>query len=319
MVSMRFKSHFILLAAVVGTSFSMQVLADGPMHSPDQVPGKTPSSVTRDVHNADADGLGTQLPANFDKDKVIEQVAKGKNPDLIVLAGVVPWPQMPGRYIAIACQALNDEQLKYQRSSGAPKECDSGTRGGDNNFDEIFLGIYEMGKDGKPVLLARNHDYINDDVSWDNTNLQAPDLPESDASSNGGQGAGNEGLTPQVIKKFDLAPYEIRKGQYAFGLRVGWNTSYAGGGADYEALLLFQQVGDDIQLIFAQPMMAYTNIAGDWHQDGMRDHDITDDSNVLVMLDSQTHGYRDIELRERKGAWRKVFVWSLEDGAYVAR
>jgi hypothetical protein len=66
-------------------------------------------------------------------------------------------------------------------------------------------------------------------------------------------------------------------------------------------------------------MMYYRDIAGDWHRDGTRDHDIEDGSNALSILPTSTNGFRDLQLRERGGKWRQTFVWSAQDGKYVLR
>nr|WP_232453587.1 hypothetical protein [Burkholderia ubonensis] len=105
-------------------------------------------------------------------------------------------------------------------------------------------------------------------------------------------------------------------------MRAGWSIPYAGGGASFEALYLFRIDGNTLRVVFAQPMMFYRNIAGDWHADGTRDHDITDGSNALNALNvlpTSTDGFRDLQLRQRGGKWRQTFRWSARDGKYLPR
>nr|WP_310143695.1 hypothetical protein [Burkholderia ambifaria] len=65
--------------------------------------------------------------------------------------------------------------------------------------------------------------------------------------------------------------------------------------------------------------MFYRNIAGDWHRDGTRDHDITEGSNVLNVLLTWTEGFHDHQLRQLGGKWRQTFRWSAGDGEYQLR
>lgn len=71
--------------------------------------------------------------------------------------------------------------------------------------------------------------------------------------------------------------------------------------------------------VTAQPMMFYRDIAGDWHRDGTRDHDVTEGSNALSVLSTSTDGFHDLQLRERGGKWRRTFRWSAADGEYQPR
>ncbi|WP_244137181.1 hypothetical protein [Burkholderia pyrrocinia] len=65
--------------------------------------------------------------------------------------------------------------------------------------------------------------------------------------------------------------------------------------------------------------MFYRNIAGDWHRDSTRDHDITEGSNVLNVLSTWTEGFHDLQLRQLGGKWRQTFGWSAGDGEYQPR
>jgi len=108
----------------------------------------------------------------------------------------------------------------------------------------------------------------------------------------------------------------LRNGDTAFGVRAGWSEGYAGGGASFEALYLFHIDGKALRVVFAQPMMFNKMIAGDWHKDGTRSHDLTDGSNTLNVLPGTTAGYHDLQLRERNGKWRQTWRWSEASQAY---
>lgn len=53
-------------------------------------------------------------------------------------------------------------------------------------------------------------------------------------------------------------------------------------------------------------------------EDGTRNHDMYDGANVLVIPGSNTAGFKDIQLRERNGKWRKTYRWSEKAKAYRA-
>jgi hypothetical protein len=65
-------------------------------------------------------------------------------------------------------------------------------------------------------------------------------------------------------------------------------------------------------------MSAYADIAGDWHKDGTRDHDITDRANVLVVSSHQTGKHFDLVLKNKAAHWRQVYRWSDAAGVYQA-
>jgi hypothetical protein len=46
--------------------------------------------------------------------------------------------------------------------------------------------------------------------------------------------------------RFDLTPYELRTGDFAFGVRVGRSEGYPGGGASFDGLYLFRGDSKDI-------------------------------------------------------------------------
>ncbi len=124
-------------------------------------------------------------------------------------------------------------------------------------------------------------------------------------------------ITGLLVPPDDHAvPYRIAPDEPAFGLRGAWMESYSGGGAYYTALYLFAVGGDRLRQVFAASMSAYRDIAGDWHKDETRDHDITVSANVLVVSPRSTNGHFDLVVKSRAGSWQRVFRWSSETGAY---
>ncbi|WP_176039309.1 hypothetical protein [Burkholderia stabilis] len=314
--------RFVPWAIAIGTVFAGAAAhAAGTAHSLDQVPAKLASpdaraAFSRDMGSGpDADGFGTRLPQGFTKETLVTQLAPGEDPKRIVLVGAKPWPQRPGAFVAIVCAAASDALARQALQFRAPSDCDGYGRGAYAGTVQglVWLGVFERGPDGAPRLVARTEQPLGQATDWSNTNLEKPDDLEQE------QQAGDLALQPEQWSRFDLAPYGLRAGDAAFGIRAGWSIGYAGGGASFEALYLLRIDGNALRIVFAQPMMFYRNIAGDWHPDGTRDHDITEGSNVLNVLSTSTDGFHDLQLRERGGKWRRTFRWSARDGRYLPR
>jgi hypothetical protein len=170
---------------------------------------------------------------------------------------------------------------------------------------DVYLGVIAMPA-GKPPRLVAASGGWDVRMDWGKTNL--PSAPE-DADGGGP-------VRPQSFDGFDLANYLIAPGVRAFGLRGSWQESYSGGGASYTGLYLLVPDGSNVRLVLAAPMSAFSDIAGDWHKNGTRDHDVTDVGNVLVVLPHRTAGHFDLELRQRHGKARQAFRWSAADSSY---
>ena len=112
------------------------------------------------------------------------------------------------------------------------------------------------------ALVARTETPVSVQTDWEDSNIDPPiDLAMQDA--------GKPMLAaPQSWKRFDLARYQIRPDETAFGVRAGWSEGYSGGGADFEALYLFRIEGRALRVVFARPM-AFTRC---WPATGTRRH-----------------------------------------------
>lgn len=199
-------------------------------------------------------------------------------------------------YVAIACtggagpMAPGEPQCAYSDDPKATMH--------------VYLGVLAMAPGAPPRLLAASGDW-NPAVDWGSTLL--PRVPDE---------AGGSPILPQTFDGFDLANYVIAPGNRAFGLRCGWINGYSGGSASFTGLYLFAVDGARLRLVLATPMSAFADIAGDWHKDGTRDHDITQASNLLVISHHQTAGHFDLELRQRGGKGRQVFRWAQAQSGY---
>ncbi|AMP03730.1 hypothetical protein [Collimonas pratensis] len=244
------------------------------------------------------DGFGTQLPQGFTKELLLNQLAPGRDPARAVLTGAKPWPQRPGWYVAVACLAPNPETAA-QILKNHPSSCDA-FRGNEEN--EIWFGVFEYSAGMTPRLIAKTETVLVD--------------PHSDAA---GGTQDNTDDFPGSWLRFDLAPYQLREGDYAFGVRAMQFQGYAGGGASYESLYLLHIDGKSLRLVFSELMASEEDIAGEWHKDGTRSHDISSSGSFLNVLPSMTDGFHDLQLRERHGKSRQTFHWSPSAKAYEAQ
>jgi hypothetical protein len=259
---------------------------------------------------SEPDGFGTKLPPGFTTAFLVEQLAPGQDARSVVLSGAKPWPLRPNSYVAMICLASSPElaasALKY-----SPASCD--TLGMDDTDPRrVWFGVFESNGSGAPRLVARTEAPVATPTDWRDTNIDRPD--KLDASDTGSE----QEAMPSSWSRFDLAAYQLRTGEYAFGVRAGWNEGYSGGGADFEALYLFVIDGKSLRVVFAEPMAFDKMLAGDWNKDGTRNHDVSDAANALGILSTMTGGYHDLQLREKAGGkWRRTFKWSATQQRYA--
>jgi len=235
-------TYLVIAAAAFASGFAY---AEGTAHSLDQVPGKLDSPDTRAAYRremdgpSEADGFGTRLPAGFSKQALIAQLAPGQDPARAVLVGAKPWAQRPNAFVAIVCIAATNDLAKETLQYGPSDRCD-GYAYWDSAKTLVWLGVYERDAAGVPRLIARTKEPINKATDWSTTHTYAPDAI----------GENEKTLHPEEWRGFDLAPYLIRPGDYAFGVRAGWTIGYPSGGASFEALYLFRIDGDELRVIF---------------------------------------------------------------------
>jgi hypothetical protein len=269
----------------------------------------------REVGGAPAgDGLGTQLPAGFTKEMLMTQLAPGQSIQRLTLAGAKPWAQRPGSYVAIVCLATTAQQAARELQS-VPDTCDDDLSDRQNvPHHDVLLGVFEAQPGAAPRLVARTDSPVDVPVDWGHTDLDGPQSLDADD----GTDSKTPGM-PESWSRFDLAPYRLREADYAFGVRAGWNEGYAGGGASFEALYLFHIDGATLRVVFAEPMMFSKMLAGDWHEDGTRDHEESDGSKALVVLGSKTAGFYDLQLRGIGEKTGDVYHWSAQARRYIAK
>ena len=276
-------------------------------HSLDQVPSllKTPESKSiyaEQMQGTPApDRLGVHLPAGLTAQQMTALLLPADSTAKLNVVGAKPLPGQADRFVAIVCTGgdiptgPNDLLCTRDRGDDAAAPL------------LAYLGMIEAKAGAAPRLIAKPV-LVDGMVDWRDTAL--PSAPDALDDAKGDQ------IPPDSFDGFDLAPYKIAPDQIAFGLRGGWMDAYSGGGGEYSALYLFAVVDGAVKRILAVPMSAFKDVAGDWHKDGTRDHEITEGANVLIVSTHSTDGHFDLLLKSRTGRWQRMYRWSTESGTY---
>ena len=171
-----------------------------------------------------------------------------------------------------------------------------------------YLGL--LASDGKTTRLLAASGVLDEPIDWRHTDFVKKPMALDDSAS--------QKLAPTSIAGLDLAPYTIAPNQTAIGIRVAWQEMYSGGGAEYTALVLVAVQGDRLRPVLGVPISAFSDIAGDWHKDGTRDHQIYDAANILIISSHQTHRHFDLLLKSRTIPWSRIYRWRAATHAYFA-
>jgi len=176
------------------------------------------------------DGFGISLPDGFTQEFVVGQLAPDQDAAAATLVGVKLWPARPNTYVAIVCLADSPTRAESKRRYGPV--CEDSGRGPENIG--VWLGVFEKIEGKAPMLVARTTGAIEKVTDWSHSNIDVPQTVCTEECTNPPE-------LPDGWSRFDLAPYQIRQGAYAFGVRAYWSEGYAGGGASFEALYLGHQ------------------------------------------------------------------------------
>ncbi|MDR3352062.1 MAG: hypothetical protein LBO00_03445 [Zoogloeaceae bacterium] len=228
-------------------------------------------------------GFGA-LPEGLERDLLLRWIAPHHDPALLHFAGARSWGGKD-RYVVAACFAMNKKVLDDARKYDNDTVCRVSL--------DLHLGVFDFAN-GKFVPIAKS-----DDIS--DMEFMISVLGEES--------------TRLDYHKFDLANYRLNEKEKAFGVRGGHDIGYSGGGAYCEFLVLFRIVGDQLVRVFGAEMYTFQDIAGDWHKDGTRDHDIYENKSTLRVLKTKTNGFFDWELRTSDGDNAR-YRWNRQKGAY---
>lgn len=249
------------------------------------------------------DRLGAHLPAGMRAATVATLLLPAGAHGTETFVGVKPWTGLRNRYVAIACTGgagpLYPGQPQCARAGGA------------NSAPlRVYLGVIAL-RNGVPVAIARGGPF-DAATRWRDSGLpREPMAAEDDAGKPTGLP-----IRPDSIVGFDFIPRSIGTDVSTFGVVTGWMESYSGGGAYFTGLNLFAIDGHRVRQIFVAPISAFSDVAGDWHKDGTRDHTITDAANTLSVSAHRSNRYDDLIVTSANGCWERVYRWSMSARAY---
>jgi len=314
----------IIVAGLVLSVVSSLVMAKPPkqVSSLDQVPKQIQSKAGLEQYNeqmsgtAKPDGFGILLPARLTAKEIVALIAPGEDAGLATLVGAKAWPYRPNSFVAIACfaktKAVFDSGKEVSKEPTCKKDYDPSQNNGEQYVDQaVYLGVLEYKADAiKPALIASYGKPLDIKTSWKSSKLEGPsqDVDEGEEIN----------VMPEEYRRFDFAPFKLTDTDTAIGLRFGWNEGYAGGTGYFEALALFKIDGTRLINVLAEPIYYYQDLAGDWHKNGTRDHEVYEGQNVLSFLPNKTQGYYDLQIKTQGGKWKKVFQWDSKAARYSA-
>lgn len=242
-----------------------------------------------------------EAPQGVTAAQVFALIAPGEDQHLATFIGLQKWRQKEDTYVGIVCLAADKKQHADDLHYCHGDACCRSEYGGFNEAKDprrIFLGVVEYKERLK--LVASSGGPLNVVTSWKNSNID----PNDDDVK-------NAGAYPDIYKSFDFAPYKVSKDQVAFGLRVAWQTAYAGGGGLYDALMLFLVRGDKVVNILSEPMEEYGDSgSGD-------EKNSWETNNVLRILPHKHAGYFDLQIKDRDRKWKKTFQWDAQADRYL--
>ncbi|MBC6558108.1 hypothetical protein GW721_19335 [Citrobacter braakii] len=244
-----------------------------------------------------AKGFG-ELPQGLSENQWIGWVAPNENPNNLILTGTKAWGK-DGKYIGVACFADNQAdagQAKKYADNTCPENYSNG------RANKLYLGVFSW-QNQQLVPIARSEKPLNQISAWN----KATDKESDD-----------ESIRPLAYyTKLDLAPYRIAPDTLAFGVRGGYSEAYSGGGAFYEVLELYTIKDNKIINVFSDLVYQYQDIAGDWNQDGTRQHDISESKYILKLRSAKTQGFYDLEVVNLQDKSSHIFRWSESLQQYV--
>jgi hypothetical protein len=118
----------------------------------------------------------------------------------------------------------------------------------------------------------------------------------------------------ESISGLDLAKYEVSETQTAIGVRITRERPYTGGRASVEILVLYLPRAGRLAPILTTFMSYQAELAGDWKDDGTREHVHYEGKSTLVVDKTKTEGHFDLTRKTKHGT--QHLRW--QGSAYVA-
>ncbi len=255
------------------------------------------------------DLLGETRRAGLDERQLRTALLPSSERGHATLLGAKVWPRHPGRLVAIAC--VTDAAPRFDHGP----DCS-----GIDDSQRIYLGVLQVGDGGEVRTLARlgplaaGQSGVLPPLRWNGR--AGTDLPIGLEDAQGDAPATTDVAPPQW-ERFDLADYRLAADAPAFGLRGGWSEGYAGGGATFSALYLLELRGNALRPVFGAPISMFKNLAGDWNDDGTRQHHLEEAANVLLVRPHRHGGYPDLQVRRRGAKSGDTYRWNAALARYA--
>ncbi|WP_199104482.1 hypothetical protein [Aquitalea sp. ASV11] len=252
-----------------------------------------------------------KLPTGWSSDFLIRTIAPQKDKSAFVGAIIKPWPGENGKFIVALCTTKDGISRRL---------LDLRTDGCSNESSELYVGVFGLEitkKQSAYMLLAKTEMPVTDKVDWTASNIDGND---ADCLSN--FKACNKGSSfPDVWTYIDNTPYRINKENPTFGINAEWRNNFAGSGSSTSSgLYLISQFNDKLKVVFSAPMSYFKSIEGEWNSKHTKQMvEETFAKNYLIISNKETHGYKNILLREKNGTWHRTYQWDKEKKVYIGQ
>lgn len=217
------------------------------------------------------------------------------------LVSLKPWQN--NQYIAIACSHETPTKLYTSQPSERFDSCENFL----NPLTAITVALVTKNAQGQWQLVAKPYHENPKALTHETRSTSAFALLNP-----------AENMEVGNLDRLDLANYQLNDTTKAFGIRYSVDTGYAGGGASSQAMNLFAVIAGRLKPVLSVATYEYENIAGEWHNDGTRDHDITTSEYILKILPQQKNGFYNILWQEKsvKKPEQRIYTWNNQKQHY---
>lgn len=281
------------------------------VHSLDQIPAQIHNEDGKSVfaQEMNGDGFGSgfwSTGTTLKPSDIIKIIAPQDINDRWSLVGMKAWPGQKDRYIVVACstKATSDDNTTDQ-----PNSCE-------NPKNKIIVAVLDYDGSGLPTLAAKPYieKMMTSDIIGRVENIKGDTFAKSAFYLKNN----DDDIVVGNLLRLDFAHYQLNSQILAFGIRLGVSTGYSGGYVSDQSMTLFAIIEGKVCPVLKVNTYHFENIAGEWHEDGTRDHDISEKEYVLSILPHQTNGFSDIK-RTQKGARNKkgkIYRWDSQKLSY---
>lgn len=288
----------------------------------DQVGGAIASTEIRreydyQIGNSDekADGFGYLPRDGAQTAELLKLLAPSAKIANVGLVSLKAWRD--GQSIAVVCENL--EPIAMRENQHFSNECrEQYAKKGVNPLAKITVAVLTQDRNGKFQLAAAPYveefKYEEQDKDGDTIREPSDDLAGKQFTLRNH----SDDLVVGELDRLDFAPYQLSENHPAFGVRYLAQVMYSGGGAFNQAITLFTVMDGQLRPVLTAPTYEFADIAGEWHQDGTRDHDVSSREFVLILKTSGQDDFRDIIWRERgaKKSEGKTYRWDSRSQSY---